>query len=102
MTMKNSRAVLREVSSLLAGLLIGLSIVVLVFAMTVDNPGNWQALWVFGAPVLLALGLTLQVVANSKAKPRHRRPTQRKFVIGASQVHGLEPGTIGTTVPVAS
>jgi formate/nitrite transporter FocA (FNT family) len=78
--MKNSHAVLREVSSFLAGLLIGLSIVVLVFAMTVTNPGNWQALWVFGAPVLLALGLTLQVVANSKAKPRHPRTTQREFV----------------------
>jgi len=78
--MKNSRAVLREVSSFVAGLLIGLSMVVLVFAMTVMDPGNWQALWVFGAPVFLALGLTLQVVADTKNKPRHRRTVPLKFM----------------------
>jgi cytochrome c biogenesis protein CcdA len=76
--MKNSLAMLREASSFIAGLLIGLSIVVLVLAMTVANPGNWQALCVFGAPVILALGLTLQVVANTK--PSRERRTQPKFV----------------------
>ena len=75
--MNNSIAMLREASSFIAGLLIGLSIVVLVFAMTVTNPGDWQALWVFGAPVILALGLALQVVANTK--PRHRRTTPPEF-----------------------
>ena len=84
--MKKSLAMLREVSSFLAGLLIGLSIVVLVFAMTVANPGNWQALWVFGAPVILALGLTLRVVANTK--PRRRRTTQPEF--GALPIRFME------------
>ena len=72
--MKNSLATFREVSSFIAGLLIGLSMVILVFAMTVANPGTWQALWVFATPVILALGLTLWVLGN--AKPRRRRTTQ--------------------------
>jgi hypothetical protein len=75
--MKNSLAMLREVRSFIAGLLIGLSIVVLVFAMTVASPGNWQPLWVFGAPAILALGLTLQAVAN--IRPRRERTTQPEF-----------------------
>lgn len=75
--MKNSLAMLRESSSFIAGLLIGLSIVVLVSAMTVADPGNWQTLWVFGAPVILALGLTLRGVAT--AKPRPRRTVQPEF-----------------------
>jgi len=75
--MKNSLAMLRETSSFIAGLLIGLSMVVLVFAMTVANPGHWQALWVLAAPVILALGLTLRVLGN--AKPRRRRATQPEF-----------------------
>jgi hypothetical protein len=41
-----------------------------LFAMMVAEPDGWQTLWVFGAPIILALGLTLQVVVTSK--PRHR------------------------------
>ena len=77
--MKNSLAAHREVSSFIAGLLIGLSMVVLVFAMTVANPGNWQALWVFAAPVILALGLTLQVLGNAKPPRRRATATQPEF-----------------------
>lgn len=84
--MKNSIATLREASSFIAGLLIGLSIVFLVFATMVTNPGDWQALWVFGAPVILAVGLTLQVVANTK--PRHRRAAPRE--LGALPMRFME------------
>ena len=84
--MRNSLTMFREASSFIAGLLIGLSIVVLVFAMTVTSPGDWQALWVFGAPVILALGLTLQVVANTKR--RHRRTTPPEF--GALPIRFME------------
>ena len=66
--MKNSIANVREAGSFIAGLVIGLSILVPVFAMMVVDPSDWQMLWVFGAPIILALGLALQVVAT--AKPR--------------------------------
>ena len=81
--MKNSLATFREVGSFIAGLLIGLSIVVPVSAMMIVNPNNWQTLWVFGALVILALGVTLQVVISPK--PRHRRTTDP------------EPGTAPST-----
>ena len=70
--MKNPLAIFREAGSFIAGLLIGLSIVVFVFAMMVVDPSNRQAMWgAFGAPMILAVGLTLQVVVT--ALPRRWR-----------------------------
>lgn len=68
--MKNFLSKFREAGSFIAGLLIGLAIVVPVFAMTAAQPGDWQRLWVFGAPIVLALGLVLQVVVTTKPRPR--------------------------------
>ena len=73
--MKNSLARFRQAGSFIAGLFIGLSIVVPVLA--VANPSDWQALLVFGAPLIFALGITLQVVIT--AKPRHRRTIDTKL-----------------------
>ena len=67
--MKKTLARLREAGSFIAGLLIGLSIMVAVFAMIVVNPSDWQMWSIFGAPIILAAGVTLQVVVTSK----HRR-----------------------------
>ena len=69
--MKNPLARFRQIGSFIAGLLIGLSIVVPVSAMMVADPGDWQMVWVFGSFIIFALGLTLQVVIT--AKPPHRR-----------------------------
>ena len=81
--MKNLLAIFREAGSFIAGLLIGLSIVVFVFAMMVADPSDQQALWgVFGAPIILAAGLTLQVVVTTTA--RRRRSL-------ASWIHRVEP-----------
>jgi len=81
--MKNLLAIFREAGSFIAGLLIGLSIVVFVFAMMVADPSDQQALWgVFGAPIILAAGLTLQVVVTTPA--RRRRSL-------ASWIHRVEP-----------
>ena len=68
--MKNTQARFREAGSFIAGLLIGLSFLVPVFAMMVVDS---SALWIFGAPIILALGLALQVVVTTK--PRRRRTT---------------------------
>jgi hypothetical protein len=69
--MKNSLTRFREAGSFIAGLLTGLSIVVPLFAMMIVDPDGWQTLWVFGAPIILALGLALHVVVAGK--PWHRR-----------------------------
>jgi hypothetical protein len=67
--MKNTLAIVQEAGSFIAGLLIGLSIVIFVFAMMVVDPGDWQAFWGgFGAPIILAVGLALQVVVTTTAR----------------------------------
>lgn len=43
--MKNPLAIFQEAGSFIAGLLIGLSIVVCGFAMMVVDPRDWQAFW---------------------------------------------------------
>ena len=69
--MKNALARFWQAGSFIAGLLIGVSIMIPMFAMMVTNPGDWQMVWVFGALIVLALGLKLQAVIT--IKPRHRR-----------------------------
>ena len=61
----------RDAGSFLAGILIGLSIMVPVFAAMVVNLTNWETFLLFGAPIILALGITLQAVIT--AKTRHLR-----------------------------
>jgi hypothetical protein len=47
----------------------------MVFAMMDAFPDEWQTLPVFGASIILALGITLQIVATSTNRPRPRRRT---------------------------
>ena len=63
--MKNALAKCREACSFIAGLLIGVSIVVLVIVMTASDHDGWKALEIFGA-LVLALGLALQVIVTAK------------------------------------
>jgi hypothetical protein len=84
--MKNPLARFRQAGSFIAGLLIGLSIVVAVSAMVVVEPSDWRTLWIFGAPIILALGLTLQVVVTTK--PGHRRMTDPE--LGASRIRFMQ------------
>jgi hypothetical protein len=42
-----------------------------VFALTVVSLTDWQILLLFGAPIILALGITLQVIITGKV--RHLR-----------------------------
>jgi hypothetical protein len=69
--MKNPLARFWQAGSFIAGLLIGVSIMIPMFAMMVTNPGDWQMVWVFGALIVLTVGLKLQAVITIKA--RHRR-----------------------------
>ncbi len=78
--MKKSSATFRDVGSFIAGLLVGLSIGVLVFAMVEADPGEGQALWFFVAPIILTLGITLQIVATNKPRPR-RAPAPKLGVL---------------------
>ena len=67
--MKTALATFREARSFIAGSLIGLSIMLAIFAMLVVNPSDWQMLWICGAPIILAAGLALQVVVTTKHCP---------------------------------
>lgn len=69
--MNNSVAMLRDAGSFMAGILIGLSVVVPVFALTVVSLTEWQAVLLYAAPFVLAVGIALQVVITAKA--RHLR-----------------------------
>jgi hypothetical protein len=87
--MKNFTTRFRQAGSFIAGLLIGLSIVVPVFAMMVANPSGWQTLWICGAPILLAFGLTLQGVVTTA--PRYRRMAGPKLGALPIVFIGVEP-----------
>ncbi len=80
-------AFLRGAGSLTAGFLIGLAVVASVFAMTIADPGEWQAIWVLSTPVVLALGLALQIVVT--LKPRLPRATGPQP--GAAPIRFTEP-----------
>lgn len=67
-------ATFREAGSLVAGLLIGLSIVVPMFALTVADPGDREITWIVVTLIVLALGLMLQAVLTTR--PRQRRTNE--------------------------
>jgi len=50
----------------------GLSIMVPVFAGTVVELRDWQLFLLFGAPIILLLGIALQAVSTAKARRRLR------------------------------
>jgi hypothetical protein len=69
--MKNPLARFPDAGSFVAGLVIGVSILLPVFAIAVVEPGAWQALWILGALTILVLGFSLQAVVT--ARPRSRQ-----------------------------
>lgn len=64
--MKRALRRFRDAGSFIAGILVGLSIVAPVIALTGANTTAWQTFLVFGAPIILALGITLQAVLTAK------------------------------------
>jgi hypothetical protein len=68
---QNSLPGFRDAGSFIAGILIGLSIMVPVFAAMVVELTDWQLLLLLGAPIVLALGITMQFIITAKA--RHLR-----------------------------
>jgi len=67
-TMKYSPVRFRDAGSFIAGILIGLSIMTPVFALTVATLTDWQMLLLLGAPVFLGLGIALQVIITVKVR----------------------------------
>ena len=93
--MNNSLARFQDAGSFIAGILIGLSIMAPVFASLVVNPTDLQMFLVFGAPIILAVGITLQVVIT--AKPRHQRTINtalgwRAVCVADAEVSGYRRG----------
>jgi formate/nitrite transporter FocA (FNT family) len=73
-------AVIREAVSFVAGLLVGLSIVLAVFAMMVGDSVHWPALWLLPPLVALAFGLALQfVVVVARGGSRQRWSVTRRL-----------------------
>ena len=68
--MKNPLARFWQAGSFIAGLLIGISIMMPMFAMMLTNPGDWQMVWVFGALIVLVVGVKLQALIAIKPRPR--------------------------------
>ena len=60
----------RECGSFTAGILVGLSIVVPVIALTGVTPTDWQTFLLFETPMILVLGITLQAVITTR--PHHQ------------------------------
>ena len=69
--MKNHRAGFREAGSFIAGFLIGVAIMIPMFAMTLTYPGDWQMVWVPCALGVLLLGLKLRAVNAIEPRDRH-------------------------------
>jgi Na+/melibiose symporter-like transporter len=86
-------ATFRDARSLIAGLLIGLSIVVPIFAMTGADDGDRGTAWIVVAPIVLALGVVSQVVVTTR--PRQRRTNDPD----ANIVGKLDVRTRGRAVP---
>lgn len=66
------RAGMREAGSFVAGLLIGLAIVLAVVAMMVWDSARWPALWFLPPLVALACGLALQFVVVAEREGARR------------------------------
>jgi type IV secretory pathway VirB2 component (pilin) len=66
--MKNTLAGFRTAGSFIAGILLGVSIVVLVLASTGANTTDGQTLLAFGAPIILGVGIMLQAVVTAKSR----------------------------------
>jgi hypothetical protein len=82
--MKNHLAEFRDTVSFIAGILIGLSIMVLLFAgMAVELTGWQMLLLLFVAPVILTVGVTLQVIITSKAPHGRVTSIARSSLAGA-------------------
>lgn len=96
--MTKKPATFRDSGSLIAGLLIGMSIVVTVFVTTVPDPGSTQAVLVIGASIVFALGLVLQAAVTGSFGPRGRISTSalRRGTASARERLAGEPrGAVG-------
>jgi hypothetical protein len=67
--MRNFRNGFRQAGGFIAGLLIGLSVIIPVSAMVQTDSGDGQIVWMFGALIVLGLGLELRAV--STLRPRY-------------------------------
>jgi formate/nitrite transporter FocA (FNT family) len=71
--MTSTTARLRQSGSLVAGLLIGISIVAVTLAVADAVSAAWQVFLFFAAPAVFVLGIAFQVMAT--AEPRRRLAT---------------------------
>ena len=85
--MTNPLARCRQSGSFIAGLLIGLAIVVAAFAVTDADDSAGQAFLVFGTPVVLVLGLALQVLVFDESRQRVAYGVNRRDLLSRPKVY---------------
>ncbi len=69
--MKKTLASFRAAGSFITGILLGVSIVVPVFALTGADPADGRTLLAFGGPLILCFGIALQAIVTAKARRAH-------------------------------
>jgi hypothetical protein len=72
--MTNLLARFQQAGSFIAGLLIGISIMIPMVAMMVTNLGDWEMHWLLGALIVLVVGLKLQFALIKPSRPRTPAP----------------------------
>jgi hypothetical protein len=94
MKMTSPSARFPQSGSFTAGLLIGWSIAAAALALTETTSVAWQARLVFGAPVILFLGLALQVLVSggdTAHDGRQRKDCVRKVACGGRRKSSSRP-----------
>jgi formate/nitrite transporter FocA (FNT family) len=69
--MKKTLAGFRATGSFIAGVLLGVSIVVPVIALTGADPADGRTFLAFGGPLVLCFGIALQAVVTARSRRAH-------------------------------
>ena len=72
--MKNFLEGFEQAGSFIAGLLVGIAIMIPMLAMMMTNLDDWEMHSVLGALIVLALGLKLQFALVKRSRPRTPAP----------------------------
>jgi hypothetical protein len=94
----------RKAGSCVAGLLIGLSVVIAVFAVMEEDSSDWLTILlfgalVFGAPIIFALGQSTNLRSEPAPTSRKRRPRHDWLKAEVGGPTGRKPVSRSMSVP---
>jgi hypothetical protein len=85
----------RQSGSFVAGIVIGISIIVAMFAVADNRPGRWPTILAFAAPVILLMGIALQARIVSGPRRRLRAAPEARHVKLVVERSSLHPESAG-------